>query len=305
MHSRRRRGELSPRGSISITELLTIREAVAKAAEYFKKKGVDSARLDAEILIGHAVGMDRLQVYLNLDKPLTASERDVAREFVRRRGSREPVAYILGSREFFSREFEVGPGVLVPRPETELLVEHTIAELRERFPGASELRILEFGAGSGAICVSLAAELPSATLLATEISPRAAHVARRNAEKHGVSSRVEVRIQGDFAHVAGMFHAIVANPPYIANSDRSQLPPEVVDYEPHQALFAENEGYAAYQQILSESLQLLMPGGFLIMEIGQSMGEKLEGLASAASWRLDKRWDDYSGIERVLLFCPV
>lgn len=146
------------------------------------------------------LGYDRLKLYLNLDRPLTAPELDRARELIRRRAGHEPVAYILGLKEFAGRAFAVGPGVLIPRPDTELLVEHATTELLERFGAEEEeIRVLELGVGSGAIAVSLACDVPRARITATEIVPAAAEFARRNAREHGVDDRVEVRLQSDFA----------------------------------------------------------------------------------------------------------
>lgn len=285
--------------------ILTVREAVAKAAAYFSEKGVCSARLDAELLIGAAVGMDRLHVYMNMDRPLNVSERDRAREFLRRRGAREPVAYILGHKEFLSRDFEVTPAVLVPRPETELLVECAEQELTGRFPeGEAVLRVLEFGVGSGVIAVSLAADIPRVDVLATETSPAAAAVAERNAVRHGVAGRVHVRVQSDFEGIAGPFHAIVSNPPYVAERDRADLPPEVRDFEPEQALFAGLDGMRWLDLLLREAPRRLLPGGFLLVEIGEGMTRQITQAADSSGLRIDRVVRDYAGIERHVLLVP-
>jgi release factor glutamine methyltransferase len=233
---------------------------------------------------------------------MSDEERGRARDLVRRRASHEPVAYILGRREFRSREFEVAPAVLIPRPETELLVERAAMELAARFPDAAgEYRVLELGAGSGAIAVSLAAELPGCHVLATELSGAAAEVARRNAQRHGVAERVEIRVQGDFGGIGGKFHAVVSNPPYIAETDAGTLSPDVARYEPHEALFAGPDGMACIEFLIRESPRLLFPGGFLLMEIGFGMTAGVSGCAEKHGLRVEAVGKDFAGIERMVL----
>jgi release factor glutamine methyltransferase len=281
---------------------ISLREAVAKAAQFFKDKGIETARLDAELLLGEATGLDRLQLYLNLDRPLSASERAAAREFLRRRAAFEPVAYILGRKEFCSREYRVGPGVLVPRPETEHVVEAVQKQVELRFGKAPDgLRILELGTGSGAIAVSLAADIADCHIIATEASADAAAIARSNAESHGVASKIEFRVQTDFAGIEGPFHVIASNPPYIALSDRDLLPKDVLDFEPPEALFAAEDGLACYRFILGEADALLLERGCVVVEIGRGQGEAVSRLGAQAGLRVSDRITDYAGIERVLV----
>ncbi|MBX7244449.1 MAG: peptide chain release factor N(5)-glutamine methyltransferase [Candidatus Sumerlaeaceae bacterium] len=283
-------------------KLLTVRECIARSAHYLREKGVGTARLDAELLVGTSTGMDRLQLYLNMDRPLDTGERDRARDLLRRRAAREPMAYILGHREFRSREFEVSPAVLIPRPETELLVDYTIEHLIARFPDANgAYRILELGAGSGAICVSLAAELPGFHIVATEISGAAAEVARRNAARHGVTDRIDFRVQGDFAGIEGPFHAVVSNPPYVSNADAREMEPEVRDHEPHAALFSGNDGLDAIRFLLGSAGTFLVPDGFLIIECGFGQAPTISELARASGWLQNRVYKDYAGIERFVL----
>lgn len=289
------------RSIISATGLLTIQAILARTTEFFQSKGIRSARLDAELLIGEALGMERLKLYLNFDKPLSEQELASARELVRRRAAREPVAYILNRREFLSRSFEVGPGVLIPRPETELLVEHAVEELRRRWPEpGGEYHILEFGAGSGAIAVSLAAELSVARVTATEISADAAAFARRNADAHGVGARVEVRLQPDFAGIEGPFHALISNPPYVDPATRGSLEEDVVKYEPPGALFADEGGLRWYRFLCAECGRLLAPGGFLLVEIGLGQLPDIRKLAEVHGLSVEYVGRDYAGIERVV-----
>lgn len=281
--------------------IMTLGEVVARTTDFFRAKGIDTPRLDAELLLGEVLGMDRLQVYLNFDRPLSGEETARARELVRRRAGHEPVAYILGRREFMSRSFEVTPAVLIPRPETELLVEAALAALRETFVGDGELRVLEFGVGSGAVAVSLAAEEARVQVVATEISPAAAEVARRNAQTHGVADRVDVRVQSDFAGVAGPFHALVANPPYVDPAERETMMSDVVNHEPHEALFADNEGYAAIEQVLAAAPAMLIAGGSVIMEVGAGQMNRTKEIATAAGLGGLRVTKDYAGIERILV----
>lgn len=268
---------------------------------FFSAKGIRTARLDAELLIAEVLGMDRLRLYLNLDRPLNETELTKARELVRRRATREPIAYILGHREFCSRSFEVNPTVLIPRPETELLVEQVEAELRRRFAEeTTAYRVLEFGIGSGAITVTLAANLPSAQFTATEISAEAAETAARNGAKHSVSDRIDLRVQPDFAGIEGPFHAIVANPPYVNRDDAPLMDDDVKKFEPEHALFAEESGLQWYRFLTSEAGKLLATDGFLIVELGQGQAPAVQQLAKAAGLRVEAITKDYAGIERIV-----
>lgn len=280
---------------------MTVGDVVARTTEFFRDKGINPARLDAELLLGEALGMNRLQIYLSFDRPVGASELERARELVRRRARHEPVAYILGRREFLSRQFTVSPAALIPRPETELLVEAALDELRARFGGADVLRVLEFGIGSGAVSVSVLAEEPRARVVATEISAAAAEVARANAERHGVADRLDVRVQDDFAGVEGPFHAFLANPPYVDPAELKSLPPDVARFEPHEALFADDAGYAAIARVVSAAPGLLGAGGFVLMEVGAGQAPRAAEIAAASGLRVGRIVKDYAGIDRHLL----
>ena len=281
--------------------ILTLGEVIIRTTDFFRGKGIVTPRLGAELLVGEVLEMDRLQVYLSFDRPMQESEMARARELVRRRAGMEPVAYILGRRDFFGRSFEVNPAVLIPRPETELLVEAALAALRdERWAGEAELRVLEFGVGSGAIAVSLAAEEPRVLVVATEISPAAAEVARRNVERHGVSDRVTVLVQADFERVGDGFRVLVANPPYVDPADKATMMSDVVNHEPHEALFAGNEGYAAIEQVLKAAPGLLATGGSVIIEVGAGQMDKTKEIAKASRLGEVSVIKDYAGIERIL-----
>ena len=282
-------------------ETMTVGDVVARTTEFFRGRGIEPARLDAELLLGEALGMNRLQIYLNFDRPVGAAELERARELVRRRARHEPVAYILGRREFLSRQFAVSPAVLIPRPETELLVEAALEELRGRFPGSDGLRVLEFGVGSGAVSVSVLAEEPRARVVATEISTAAAEVARANAERHGVADRLDIRVQDDFAGIAGPFHALLANPPYVDPAELGSMSPDVVRFEPHEALFAADCGFAAIARVAAGAPGLLGPGGFVLMEVGAGQAARAAEIAAASGLRVGRIVRDYAGFDRHLL----
>lgn len=281
---------------------LTLRDAVARGADFLKRKGITSARLDAELLVGAATGMDRLQIYMNMDKPLTPGETEAARKLVMRRGTREPVAYILGHKEFRSRDFRVGPGVLVPRPETELLVEYAKEELALRFPGVTGgFRILELGIGSGVIGISTALELPGTCVTATEILPAAAEIARENVARHGVADRVHVLEQADLRGIEGRFHALLSNPPYIREGDAGMLEPEIANFEPREALFSGEDGAGVIRTIVAQAPPVLEANGFVMLEIGAGMASLVREICGESGLCFERTLLDYAGIERFVL----
>lgn len=253
----------------------TVLELIRWTADHFASRGIESPRLDAECLLAHALGTTRLKLYLDFEKPIAEAERSPFRELVRQRADdRVPVALLTGCKEFWSLNFEVGPEVLVPRPETETLVE--LALQRASNP-EDELTILDVGTGSGAIAVSLATELPKARLTAIDISPGALEVARRNAETHGVSGRIRF-LEGDgFAPVAGeRFDLVLSNPPYIAERDEPQLAPEL-QHEPRAALFSGADGTELLGRLAAQAGDRLAEGGFVAFEIGAGQSEWLAG----------------------------
>ena len=265
----------------------TAGEMVRMAREFLERRGVEAARLEAELLVAHALGLDRLRLFLQLDRPVTGPEIDRARDLLVRRGRREPTAYIVGSREFYGRPFKVGPGVLIPRPETELLVDRA----RELAPR----RIADLGTGSGCIALTIALELESAEVVAIERSAEALSRARANAEALGAKLRF---VEGDFLEVldreAELFDLLVCNPPYVDPKDRGTLAPEVAEHEPAAALFAPADDPDFWvRTLLERSSRWLAPGGVLLVELGIGQAERLRGTRG----RFHR---DLAGIERVL-----
>jgi release factor glutamine methyltransferase len=361
---------------------MTLIELRQRTEAWFGQLGIRSARLDAELLIGEALGIQRLVFITDGQRPLTDEEVESCRELLRRRGKREPVAYILGTREFYSRDFAVDRRVLIPRPDTEHLVDlalqwlrrgrirgDVVAELDEpRFdddddapplaaplPGVEttieyepdtpspsrdddgegsqapasppELSdpapvaaptapepprdepadagvVLDYGTGSGAIAVTLAAEIPGLRVLAVDISRDALEVARANAQTHCVSDRVGFVASDGLTRVPprfrGALRAIVANPPYVPVATRPELDPDVRDWEPGEALFAGEDPLLHYRALAREGRQWLAPGGFLALEVGVGQADEVAGMLRAAGWRDVQVQRDLGGIQRVV-----
>lgn len=254
-----------------MTENWTILKVLSWTKGYLFEKGVENARLEAEWMLCSALGMDRVGLYVNYDKPLTSSELTAFRIMVGRRARREPLQYILGSQDFFDLDFEVSPGVLIPRHDTEVLVRETIT----RSP--KNARIFDIGVGSGCIAVALAKNLPDAEISGVDSSPEALALAARNADRHGVSLQL---LHGSlFQPVPGQcFDLIVSNPPYIPSADLSGLQPEVREYEPRTALDGGVDGLDLYRRIIPEAPGYLKEGGWLLLEMGIGQATDVLGL---------------------------
>ncbi len=272
---------------------------------YLKKKGIESPRLTAEVLLAHVLGVDRVTLYLQFERPLTEDELSGYRNLVSRRVRREPLQYITGVQEFWSMDFQVDPRVLVPRPETELLVEQALARAGEREPEkGGPCRLLDVGTGSGILAVCLAKALSGWEVWATDISPDALEVARLNAEKHGFGDQIRLR-QGDlfqpFKSEEILFHMIVSNPPYVAEEEYGSLPPEVQGYEPRIALAAGKEGMDFITRILHGAPDFLAPGGWLLVEMAPGQTEQAMKIAEGTGFYGEiNRVRDYSGRHRVM-----
>ncbi len=282
-------------------ETWTILRVLQWTAGYFANKGIEQPRADAEVLLAHVLQVERLQLYLRHDQPLTTAELARYRELVRRRALREPTQYLTGIQEFWSLAFEVNRAVLIPRPETEMLVERAAG-----YVGKNAARVLDLGTGSGAIAVSLAHECPSVLLTAVDKSWEALQVAKRNAARHGVQDRIAFVASDLFSAFNSRtpcWDLIVTNPPYIGEEEFPKLPPEIARHEPHGALCGRGrEGLEIIEQILDEAPRYLKPGGRLLMEFGFNQSESLERYLlqrgfPRGSFRFLR---DYSGILRVL-----
>jgi release factor glutamine methyltransferase len=277
-----------------VAETWTLLRLLRWTTGFFEEKGIDNPRLDAELLLAHCLELDRVGLYLNYDRPLSADELDTIRPLVKRRGQREPLQYLLGSTEFWSLQFKVTPDVLIPRADTEILVEEALSH------ATASGCLLDVGTGSGAIVVSLATELPDWQLTGLDISSPALCVARENVERHQLEQQIDL-IEGDLAQLPQQqYDLIVSNPPYIARSEWDELMPEVRCFEPEQALLAEDEGLICYRQLAAQASQRLRSGGWLLVEIGYRQATAVKELFSAAGLTNVFVRDDYSGQPRVV-----
>jgi release factor glutamine methyltransferase len=253
----------------------TIKQLLDAAADYLKGRRIDSPRLTAEILLARQLDLDRVSLYLDLERPLKENEVSGYRELVRRRAAHEPVQYITGNQEFWSLTFHVDPRVLIPRPESELLVEQAVQKarmLKKETP-----RILDMGTGSGVLAVCLAKELPEARLWATDAEVGILDVAYLNAKAHEVDQRI-VFLRGDLWEPLDKldvaFDIIVTNPPYVAKEEYQDLAPEIRDYEPRKALDGGKGGMHYIEKIISGAPNYLAPGGWLLVEIDPRQTQK-------------------------------
>ncbi|MGE0821278.1 MAG: peptide chain release factor N(5)-glutamine methyltransferase [Candidatus Binatia bacterium] len=284
----------------------TIVNTLAEAADALSSSGIASPRLDAEVLLAHTLGLNRSGLYTRLHDPLPESQAARFQELIQRRRHREPLQYITGVQEFWSLEFKVTPDVLIPRPETELIVE-TALQLLSPVPNPQSPipSLLDIGTGSGCIAIALAKELPEAEIWATDISSAALAVAQENARRHRVAERLHF-LQGDlfasFAEQGRHFTLMVSNPPYIAQSDLPRLQPEVCDWEPVLALDGGPEGLDYYTRLLHECPAYLAPHGYLVMEIGHGQHAPVLALVQQSrELTFCSSRDDYAGLERTVV----
>lgn len=256
----------------------TVLRLMLWSAEYLEGKGVERARLDAEYLLAHVLGIGRLEMYLQHERPLEPAELDAFRPLLKRRAAREPLQYVLGRQAFRELDLEVGPGVLIPRPETELLVEVVLRWARDR---GGPLTALDLGTGSGAIALALLTEGPFERVVATDASAAALAVAERNRRASGVGDRLDLRVGTYFDPVAPgeRFDVVVSNPPYVAEGERGTLAPEVADWEPAEALFAGADGLEALRPIVAGAPEALRESALLAVEVGDGQAETVAELA--------------------------
>ena len=278
----------------------SVLDILRASTSFLEGRGVDSPRLDSELLMAQVLGLDRLQLYINFDRPVIGAERDALRELVKRRAAREPVALILGTKEFRSRAFHVPPGVLVPRPDTELLAELAIEALADA--GDAPL-VLDLGCGSGILAVSIAAETP-AKVLAVDQAQAAIDATRHNAQIHGVAERVGV-IRGSWTEgipdrFAGQVALVVSNPPYVDEADYATLQPEITRYEPRDALVAPGGTLDAYRRIADGLDRWLAAGARVLVEVGMGQAAEVEAILAGAGLQALARHEDLASIERVV-----
>jgi release factor glutamine methyltransferase len=283
---------------------VTVLEVIQRTSEFLKRKGVDSPRLQAELLLAHVLHLPRMQLYLNFEKTLSPAELDQFREFVRRRGQREPLQHIVGAVSFCGYELVVNRHVLVPRPETELLAEcgwqflNACAKELDR-----PLNVLDYGTGSGCLAIALASKCPQAEIQAVDISEQALEVARQNAARNHVTNRVHFQATDGMAALpaGSAFKLIISNPPYIATAQIERLEPEVRDYDPRSALDGGPDGLHHYRQLAVESAKRLEPEGRIMLELGDDQAEAVRDLFQAQNWIVERIAEDYTQRPRIMI----
>lgn len=279
-------------------ELWTIGRILKWTEQYFKQKNIESPRLDAEVLLSHILGRERIYLYVHFDEPLEPAELARYREAIKQRVQRVPIAYIIGEKEFMGLTFKVTEDTLVPRPDTEILVQAAIERLRAR---GDAPRFADIGTGSGAICLSVLHFLPKAQADTVDISPAARAIAEENAAALEVADRVTFHTGDLLAPLAGQcYDAILSNPPYIPDGDIAALAPEVRLKEPHTALAGGKDGLDFYRRLMADAPALLKDGGFLAVEVGIHQAAPVAALA-VPSFSRTEILKDYAGIERVVI----
>ncbi len=261
---------------------------------FFRDKGIDNPRLDAELLIAEVLGLDRVGIYLNYDRPVIATELATIKPLIKRRGQREPLQYLLGRTEFWSLDFKVTPAVLIPRADTEILVEEALKK-------AADLgELLDIGTGSGAVALSFASEKVNWKVTALDISVAALEVAAENTRDHALDDRCQC-VLGDLVQLPEKaFDLVVSNPPYISETEYPELMPEVRDHEPEQALLARENGLDCYRKIAAQAQKILKPGGWLLLEIGYQQQQAVEELLDDAGLTEIYCRQDYASNPRVV-----
>lgn len=278
--------------------MLTILEIIKKTTEFFEKRGIESARLNAELLVGHALGLKRMQLYIQFERPLAETELEKIRPLVKRRGNREPLQHILGTMEFAGLTLKVDRRALIPRPETEYLIELLVSQ----FP-ASPPRVLDLGTGTGAIALALAKAWPETTVVAIDRSGEALALARENADSNGLSSRVTFLASDWFSAVPAQekFTLIVSNPPYLSDEETDAAEPEVKNFEPRGALSAGLDSAVDLEHIIRGARARLNPGGRLALETGIAQHARLQALLQAEGYPSSQSLKDLTGRDRFIL----
>lgn len=274
----------------------TIREVLEWTTSDFNSRQIPTARLDAELLVAQALGIDRLGLYLDLNRPLVDEECAAVRALVTRRRDREPVAYILGYRDFYGRRFAVDSSVLIPRPDTETLIEQALLCIPEDTP----FRVIDVGTGSGAIALTLAAERPLATVTGTDISEDALRVATKNTAQLGFGDRVRF-VQANLVNDGSEYDLVVSNPPYVTRAEMAELEPEVRDYEPSLALDGGDDGLDVVRALLAAAAGVTRAGARMLIEVGEGQATSALALADRSdAWTMVGTHLDLNRIERVV-----
>lgn len=293
---------------IADPERVDVRTALKRGIAELRDANIPSYTLAAELLLLHVLGRDRAWLYAHPEEVVPGLEAHRFLSLILRRAGGEPTQYITGKQEFWGLEFEVTPDVLIPRPETEHVIEVALDRLavREIRAGRKQtltgegLHIVDVGTGSGCIAIALAKELPSAQVTATDVSPAALTLAKRNAARHNVADRVAFLERNLLAGLAGKYDLIVSNPPYVGRKEKDTLMREVRDYEPELALYGGEEGYELYADLIAQAARTVMRGGLLVLELGHNSLPAVQPLLEPLNWANVAVTKDLAGIDRVI-----
>ncbi len=280
--------------------MLTILEAIQKTTGYFERKGIESARVNAELLLAEVLGKKRLELYLSYDQPLKENEMNKYRSVIARRGKFEPLQYIIGHTEFFGYKICVDQSVLIPRPESEVLIEMVIDDFSDK----ENLKILDIGTGSGCLSIALAKKLNNVHITAVDISYKASRLAEYNAKINEIENKIKF-LTADINSIVGgdfndQYDIVISNPPYVSLADFQNLQPEIKDYEPKNAVTDNANGFTFYRRIAAFSQNALRKGGALYLETGQGMAPDVEKILEGNNFSNLKVRKDYLDIERVI-----
>src|SRR2546425_2957017 len=284
--------------------VVTVLEVIQRSSEYLARKGVESPRLQIELLLAHVLQTPRLKLYLDFSRILTECELGSLRTLVQRRAAREPLQYILGTTSFCGLDLLVSREVLIPRPETELLAEHAWEFLQQRaLSGANAPRVLDFGCGSGCLAITLAVKVPAAQVAAIDVSKAALNVARQNALRHNVAERIQFYCGDGFAALPQplQFDLLLSNPPYIPTADIEKLEPELCEHEPRRALDGGIDGLDFFRRIAAEAPPFLAPQSRIMLEFGDGQEQAIRELFRSLQWRVEAVHEDYSKVPRILI----
>ena len=285
-------------------QLKTVRELIRISSQYLTEKGIESARLGAELLLADVLGVSRLELYVQHDRPVAGEELDRYRDYIRRRGTGEPLQTLIGTVEFYSRPFKVQAGVFIPRPETERLVAATVELLTPPDRRYVAPLAVEIGCGSGVVAVSLAAEVPQLEIYATDTNPQAVALSEHNARLRGVAGRTHFLTGSRFDplpdKLRGQVDLLVSNPPYIRRGEIASLAVEVAHHDPHEALDGGEDGLDVYRALASAMDRWLRPGAWVALEIGHHQADAVASILAASGAERITTHQDYNGHDRVV-----
>jgi release factor glutamine methyltransferase len=279
--------------------MITVLESINLSAQYLNQKGIESPRTNAELLLANILDCKRLDLYISFERPLNDDELKKYREHIKRRSNFEPLQYIIGKVEFYGLELIVNPSVLIPRPETELLVEKILIQ----FSKEEKLIILDIGCGSGNIAIALAVNLPQSKIVSTDISEEAMQVAKENSERHNVSGRIKFvkhNILKNDLNNFPMFDIIVSNPPYVSKESYSSLQKEIKNFEPEVAVTDKSDGYTFYREISTKASAKLKENGKLFFEVAQGQSEEVKNIMAKNNFNNIEVIKDYQNIKRII-----